>query len=447
MNYQPNCSTSMSEHRNKEPHYQTSRTMKNKICTQCCKEFLPNSGRAVYCSISCKKEYYQNLRVKSERTLDCPHCSINFIPTNSTQKFCSAECRITWTAASKSRPIKYCEHCNKDISHKIAVARFCNMRCYGAFRQNNKHVGIESQDYIICPVCNMKVKQITPKHAKMHGYDSAKQMQISLNMKLITCESKKQKSQGENNPGYQHGGKLSAWSTKFSKGYDSERHKEKNKNQSDFVKQNPQLFKNRMEYWITEANGDKLLAKQLQLKFQLRDLNYFVEKYGEVEGKKRHTQKIQRWKGTLQSKPIAEQIEINRRKVKKAGCFYSKAEKELFDNLRTVYPLLEDQFALCRDANIDNKKFFLYDMRLNNKIIEYNGDFWHANPEIYNESFVNPYTHKTQIEIHEREKEKINLAISNGFDVLVVWENKYKTNKQAVIQQCIDFLEGNHNVI
>lgn len=40
-----------------------------------------------------------------------------------------------------------------------------------------------------------------------------------------------------------------------------------------------------------------------------------------------------------------------------------------------------------------NEKYF-YDFCYNKKIIEYNGDFWHANPKIYNESDV---VHKNKV--------------------------------------------------
>lgn len=31
---------------------------------------------------------------------------------------------------------------------------------------------------------------------------------------------------------------------------------------------------------------------------------------------------------------------------------------------------------------------------------------------------------------------------NNGFDVLVVWENKYRLNRNKIVDECIIFLEG-----
>lgn len=369
----------------------------------------------------------------------CENCSVSYEPTSSSQKFCSAECRDKF--AKRNRPIRHCVACGVDITDKQSTAKVCSNLCWNAHNRSFKSDGVEGVDHITCPVCNAKMRQLSHTHAIMHGFASIKQMQQHMNMTTTVCESKKQRSQGANNPAYQHGGKYSPWSKKFVRGYDAERHQQKNQQQSELRKQKPHLFKNCIEYWLEQANGDHELAKQMHLQYQRRDLKYFVDKYGEQEGKQRHSQKIQRWQDTLQSKPLEEQLEINKRKVKKSGCFFSKAEKELFEELKTHFSRLEDQFALCRNADSKKKKFFLYDMKLDNKIIEYNGDFWHSNPEMYNQNFVNPYTQKTQQEIHHKDAEKINLAKQHGFDVLVIWENKYQTNKKEVIEQCLEFLK------
>jgi very-short-patch-repair endonuclease len=43
-------------------------------------------------------------------------------------------------------------------------------------------------------------------------------------------------------------------------------------------------------------------------------------------------------------------------------------------------------------------------------------------------------------DIWKYDKIKNDSILNLGFDVLVIWEKDYKTNKQLVIQQCIDFI-------
>lgn len=39
------------------------------------------------------------------------------------------------------------------------------------------------------------------------------------------------------------------------------------------------------------------------------------------------------------------------------------------------------------------------------------------------------------------DKEKIKCARSKGYDVFIVWESDFKTNKQKVINECLNFLK------
>ena len=120
-------------------------------------------------------------------------------------------------------------------------------------------------------------------------------MATALNIDKITCTRKKELSRGENNPAYQHNGKYSAWSKNFIHGYNKENHLQKNKNQSNFVRENKEKFKNNIEYWLAQTDGNIEEATKLHKKSQTRDLAFFVGKYGEIEGTHRHATKIQKW--------------------------------------------------------------------------------------------------------------------------------------------------------
>jgi hypothetical protein len=77
---------------------------------------------------------------------------------------------------------------------------------------------------------------------------------------------------------------------------------------------------------------------------------------------------------------------------------------------------------------------------LGNKIIEYNGDFWHANPKIYDESFYNKVSKKSAKDIWNKEDHKEKVALESGYYLHRVWESDYKQDKERVIEECIKFL-------
>lgn len=92
---------------------------------------------------------------------------------------------------------------------------------------------------------------------------------------------------------------------------------------------------------------------------------------------------------------------------------------------------------------------FVYDFvnHENRLLIEVNGDFWHANPEIYDKDWVNPITKLTAKEKWNLDKEKIQYAESKGFRVITIWEKNIKElsyNKREERQYYYDI--NNYNI-
>ncbi len=417
----------------------TPRTIKEKTCKQCSITFSPASGRQEYCSTNCKTQFYKK-PVKT-KILVCAHCSIEFDATGLSSKFCSADCRHT--AAKKVKNYgKKCQHCQTDISEKhYKKSNFCSEKCMGDFKLAKKNQRLENQDHFECPVCHQKMRQMSAKHARMHGYTTAKEMQVALNMPMITCESMRAANRGENNPSYQHGGKYSKFSKKFIHGYDAAWHKNHNKNISKLRNENKVLFKSNIEYWDAKHPDDAELAMTEYKKSQIRDLNHFIEKYGEEEGKIRHRNKTEKWIKTMSDKPEEERMRINQSKIRKSYCFMSKGENEIYTTLKNHFPEISNQFALPVDEYSYNSEAYIYDMKYNNKIIEFNGDFWHSNPNKFDESHKCPYTKRSQKEIHAKDTDKLRIANKHGYEVKIIWESEYNSNKQPIINECIEFLK------
>jgi hypothetical protein len=139
-------------------------------------------------------------------------------------------------------------------------------------RVTKKYEGkIEGEDYIVCKICGDKGADMGT-HIVAHGItsDQYKEMfNVSAVKARRLCDDRK----GDKNPGYQHGGKYSAWSKNFIHGYDPERHEKFKEDHREYMRENGHLFKTSYEYWLAEANGDEEEASRLYKAFQARELD------------------------------------------------------------------------------------------------------------------------------------------------------------------------------
>lgn len=72
------------------------------------------------------------------------------------------------------------------------------------------------------------------------------------------------------------------------------------------------------------------------------------------------------------------------------------------------------------------------------KIVEFNGDYWHANPQKYKAE--DNLRKSTAQQIWDADAAKIKLAEDNGYQVKIVWESEYKKNPQKIIEECKQWL-------
>lgn len=162
-----------------------------------------------------------------------------------------------------------------------------------------------------------------------------------------------------------------------------------------------------------------------------------IQKYGEDLGLIIWQNRQDRWQSTLNSKSDAEKARINKLKLFKGGSI-SKGESELAEQLNNVGIACKTQYAILKNKT----QHFVYDIVHKNKIIEYNGDYWHASPKKYKKSDTIKFPSKTVIveDIWNKDQEKIKFAEDQGYTVMVVWESDFKENREKVINECIQFL-------
>lgn len=343
---------------------------------------------------------------------------------------------------------RVCIECGADISHLHPNAKRCNICAAKKSRKfedmvkyipgflDDKEEGVH---YVKCAICGYISRSLQAHLKYTHGL-KPKEYEKQYNAKFMCDEEAKIRSdkfKGKNNPGYNHGGRLSPWSYKNQSKTKEEIDACKEKT-INAVKESTNL-NTKLDYWLEQTNGDVERAKELlHQRQQTFSLKKCTEKYGDEEGYKVWKERQEKWQNTLKSKPDEERIEINRKKLNINSI--SRAERELYNELLKFNGNIVSQLQL---KSTDN--FFIYDIAFNNKIIEYNGDYWHASKRRFNANDIVRHNKQTGSpifakEIWDHDEEKLNFAKSLGYDVLVIWESEYKNNKEETLEKCKMFL-------
>jgi len=199
------------------------------------------------------------------------------------------------------------------------------------------------------------------------------------------------------------------------------------------LKDDPSYMKNKLntslDYWLKKTNGNEEEAKKLLSERQTTfNLEKCIEKYGEDDGRKRWVERQEKWC----------------KNYKKSN--YSKISQELFwsiyDKLEVSYKNNKSIYfaELLNNRKDESEKNNEYRLKLKNrviipdffilenkKIIEFDGVYWH------NE-------HKIKYPNQNRDNEKSNDLINEGYSILRIVEDLYYKNKEEIVKQCLEFI-------
>lgn len=164
----------------------------------------------------------------------------------------------------------------------------------------------------------------------------------------------------------------------------------------------------------------------------------------EVQEKIKETNKIKyQHEFATQNNKIKEKIKLTRRlrkvsgKSKLAERFFLELEKHLPNHELYFKPKTKEFYI-----RFNNDIVYHYDFVdiTSKKIIEFCGNFWHANPKKYSADWFNPLIQLTAEQIWERDKQKERLAKQHGYELLQIWEDDVKYNIKKELQKCISFI-------
>jgi very-short-patch-repair endonuclease len=177
---------------------------------------------------------------------------------------------------------------------------------------------------------------------------------------------------------------------------------------------NKQSYRFSKRYYI-ETYGIEIGSKkwdEYKLTMNKTSLSSFIERYGKTNGFIKYEEHI--------------------KKIVNNGLLYSKISQELF---YYIYEKINKndkknvRFARLNGEEIFydnlNKITMLVDFKLYNKIIEFDGDYWHSN----------------ELQINKDNK-RDNFLTSKGYSILRIKESEYKINKEGVINKCLNFLNN-----
>ena len=219
------------------------------------------------------------------------------------------------------------------------------------------------------------------------------------------------------------------------------------------------------EYWIKKGyTQDESIEKIKQCKIKSNPYNVLSkdDKEKMLDNRKKtyysksveERNKINKSRGITKDKLIekyglliANEMTKNRgRRLKNVFLRYSKISKMFFDKIQDKLPDIDLYYGNDEKWIRKNKnKGYFIDMVIGetNKIIEFNGDFFHANPKLYHEkSLINISKDKKLYakDIWIKDKEKIDF-LSKEYDVYIVWENDVKNNIDEEINKCVSFIK------
>lgn len=195
---------------------------------------------------------------------------------------------------------------------------------------------------------------------------------------------------------------------------------------SKFAKesQKDRLTTTQLEYWIKKGYSEEEAKKKLRERQITFSLDTCIEKYGEIEGRKKWLERQEKW----------------HKNYKKSN--FSKISQELF---HIIYDIVKNDyekiyFAELKDGKIDKSgSNNEYKLKLNEILVL--PDFLILDSKKIIE-FDGVYYHRSTPENAKRERRRDKALVKEGYKILHVNEKDYRENPDKIIEQCVVFINN-----
>jgi hypothetical protein len=168
--------------------------------------------------------------------------------------------------------------------------------------------------------------------------------------------------------------------------------------------------------------------------------SWFISKFGEEEGLKKYKDRSINLSKKTYWREYNKQNKQNWSKISQE--LFWEIHNRIYENYETIYfGELNHEFS----CGLQSKNFDFV-VKDNKKIIEFNGDKFHANPRLYNkEDIPLKFIGESAEEIWKKDEIKNKKAKDKGYDLKIIWESDYIKNKEKIILECIDFINEYEN--
>lgn len=199
-----------------------------------------------------------------------------------------------------------------------------------------------------------------------------------------------------------------------------------------------------------EAEGIQKWQEYCDRQTFTKSQEYYLEKYGPELGKEKYKHVLQQRASATNITSISQRYNISLEDAKQllvtrtlcSAHHGSKPELEFV-------LLLENQIGPLEHTNKNNpfsltdpikNSAKIYDIKHNNCIIEFNGDYWHANPKFYKAD--DKIRGKLASTIWNDDERKLDLAKKAGYNVMIIWESDYQMNKSEIINKVCKWIQS-----
>jgi hypothetical protein len=357
-----------------------------------------------------------------------------------------------------------CKNCGKEITTNSGRKIFCDKTCRDVYLSRQEFpTGIDGIDYCECKECGVRKSTLT-KHIKIAHNLSLDHYCQKHNVSPESLTSQKERERNrqaqfkamasgkvygftsENNPAKSSetkSGINSPYSMNF-KGYANLSEEEKKQKITDLKASMAQKKKENgnnplsLAYYIKRGFTEEEAKEKLKERQSTFSLEKCIEKHGKREGKKIFKERQRKWQETINNLPIEEQERIYKAKMLN-GRGYSNESQELFKRINerlngkykeifyaTNNPNNENNEYMVTDPITKQKYFLDFYVKDINKVIEFDGDYWHS------ESRGNI----------ERDRIRDENLKRLGYKILHIKERDYQQNPEAEIQKCLNFING-----
>lgn len=328
---------------------------------------------------------------------------------------------------------KTCKVCGNTFYGRTANASLCSDECRTEQKYRNQQAFMKNKresrpdnELVTCQICGERYGSLSGHLMDAHGITSDAYREKFPGAPVVSeALSKKfsENTKGENNPGYQHGGRLSPWSDKNQALSPEQVGESKRKAKAGYT---PDKRSTRIEYWIARGYTEEEAKQKLIERQRTFTLEKCIEKHGEVKGRQVHAARQEKWN----------------RSYKKSN--YSKVSQLLFWRVyeqMTVHDV-DDIFFAQFNRGIKQEDLSVnleYTLRLGNtsvkpdfylasqkKVIEFDGDYWHS-------------------DVHggaERSRVRDQQLVEAGYSVLHIRECDYRSDPDLAVAQCVEFLNS-----